>query len=85
MELWHITYVVLVCTHLGMMSALAKRWHNETSSFHLPTGEAIVTLEDVWCISKLLIHGWQIVIYMHAEWDACHIVLTTKDVIFCEG
>lgn len=83
--LWHIAYVVPVRTHLGMLSALAKRWHNKTSSFHLPNGEATVTLEDVWHILRLPIHGRQ-AIYDMDEGRECYIrVLATRDIIYCEG
>lgn len=36
---------------------LAETWHLQTSSFHFLTGKAIVTLEDLWWIMRLLIHG----------------------------
>lgn len=41
----------------GLLTALAERWHSETSSFHLATGEATGTLEDVWRILRIPIHG----------------------------
>ena len=31
----------------GLISTFAKRWHRETSSFHLLVGEVIITLDDV--------------------------------------
>ena len=34
--------------HSAQLSALIERWHTPTGSFHLPTGEATVTLLDVW-------------------------------------
>jgi len=37
--------------------AFAKRWHTETSSFHLPFGEMIVILDDVSCLLHLPING----------------------------
>lgn len=40
-----------------MMIALVERWHSKTSLFHLPIGEATITLEDVWRILSLPIHG----------------------------
>lgn len=85
MGLWYITYETPIHTHLGMLSALAERWHSEMSSFHLPTGEAIVTLEDIWNILRLLIHGWWVIFDMDEECNACHRVLTIEDVIICEG
>ena len=47
----------------GMICAFVERWHEETSNFHLPFGEMIVTLDDVTCLlhlpidSMLLSHG----------------------------
>ena len=45
-----------------LLTALAERWHSETSSFHLPTREVTVTLEDVWRILRILIVG-ELVVY----------------------
>jgi hypothetical protein len=39
------------------ISAFAKRWHNKTSSFHLPFGDMTVTLDDVSCLLHLPIDG----------------------------
>ncbi|XP_028230393.1 protein MAINTENANCE OF MERISTEMS-like [Glycine soja] len=36
----------------GLLSAFVERWHQETSSFHLPVGELTITLDDV----SLLLH-----------------------------
>jgi len=30
--------------------AMTERWHEETSSFHLPVGEMTITLDDVACL-----------------------------------
>ena len=46
--LYHITFMPEIRSNNGLLTALAERWHSETSSFHLPIGEATVTLEDVW-------------------------------------
>jgi len=40
-----------------LIFAFAKRWHEETSSFHLPFGEMTVTLDDVSCLLHLPIDG----------------------------
>ena len=40
-----------------LCSAFAERWHEETSSFHLPFGEMTVTLDDVSCLLHLPIDG----------------------------
>lgn len=34
----------------GLLTTLAERWHNEHNTFHFPTGEMTVTLEDVYRI-----------------------------------
>jgi hypothetical protein len=39
------------------LSAFAERWHEETSSFHLPFGEMTMTLDDVSCLLHLPIDG----------------------------
>jgi len=41
----------------GLMSAFVERWHKETSSFHLPVGEATITLDDVAPLLHLPILG----------------------------
>lgn len=43
--------------NIGLLTALVERWHSETSSFHLSTGKVTVTLEDVWNILHIPIHG----------------------------
>ena len=42
------------CTYMVMVTALCEQWHSETRTFHLPIGEMIVILEDVYRIFKLL-------------------------------
>jgi hypothetical protein len=37
----------------GLMMAFAERWHSETNIFHLPIGEADITLDDVQCLLHL--------------------------------
>jgi len=39
----------------GLICAFVERWHEETSSFHLPFGEMTVTLDDVVCLMHLSI------------------------------
>ncbi|KAH1238720.1 putative isoprenylcysteine alpha-carbonyl methylesterase ICMEL1 [Glycine max] len=41
----------------GLISAFVERWHNETSTFHLPVGELTITLDDVSSILHLPITG----------------------------
>lgn len=41
----------------AMLNVFVKRWHTETSSFHLPHSEMSITLEDVSCLLHISIRG----------------------------
>lgn len=41
----------------GLLTELAKRWHSEHNTFHLPSSEISVTLEDVYRILHILVIG----------------------------
>ena len=41
----------------GLICAFVERWHEETSSFHLPFGEMTVTLDDVASLLHIPIDG----------------------------
>ncbi len=43
--------------NMRLSTTLIERWNLEISSFHILMGETIITLEDVWCILQILIHG----------------------------
>nr|XP_043616030.1 uncharacterized protein LOC122587942 [Erigeron canadensis] len=53
----------------SLINALVERWRPKTNTFHLPVGEATVTLQDVLVIWGLPIQGpavtgvWVIVLY----------------------
>ena len=41
----------------GVICAFVERWHEETSSFHLPFGEMTVIINDVSCLLHIPIDG----------------------------
>ena len=41
----------------GFVCAMLERWHEETSSFHLPVGEMTITLDDVACLLGIPVNG----------------------------
>ncbi|MCI58390.1 serine/threonine-protein phosphatase 7 long form-like protein, partial [Trifolium medium] len=41
----------------GLLATFVERWHWETSSFQMPSGEMTVTLDDVHCLLHLPIQG----------------------------
>jgi len=41
----------------SLICAFVERWHEETSSFHLPFGEMTVTLDDMACLLHIPIDG----------------------------
>ncbi|KAL5133743.1 Protein MAIN-LIKE 1 [Glycine soja] len=47
----------VVTSNLGLISAFVERWHNETSTLHLPVGELTITLDDVSSLLHLPITG----------------------------
>lgn len=56
--------------NIGLLTSLVARWHSETPSFHLPTGEATVTLKDVWHILCIPIHGERVIFNPSIGMDA---------------
>lgn len=57
MGLRHVLYVPEFQVNMGLLTALAERWHSKTCAFHLSMGEMIVTLEDVYRILQISIDG----------------------------
>ncbi|PNX87771.1 hypothetical protein L195_g043867, partial [Trifolium pratense] len=41
----------------ALLSTFVERWHGETSSFHMPSREMTITLDDVCCLVHLPIKG----------------------------
>lgn len=40
-----------------MLTALSKKWHEETSSFYFPVGKMTVTLNDVAFLLNISVEG----------------------------
>ncbi|XP_057440247.1 serine/threonine-protein phosphatase 7 long form homolog [Lotus japonicus] len=51
--LYHLPWCGLPETDPAVILALVERWHEETSSFHMPFGEMTITLDDVSTILHL--------------------------------
>lgn len=55
--LWWVIRMPHIWADHGLLTALAERWHSEHNTFHLPIGEASITLEDVYRILRVPCHG----------------------------
>ena len=55
--LHHLAQIDRMVIDHALITDLVERWRLETNSFHLPSGEATVTLEDVVYIYGLPIDG----------------------------
>lgn len=55
--LHHLSQIEKITIDHALITALVERWHPETNTFHLQSGEATITLEDVAYIYGLPIDG----------------------------
>ena len=53
----HLSEIDYMRIDHALISRLVERWMPETNTFHLPMGEATITLEDVAYIYSLTING----------------------------
>ncbi|XP_058733592.1 serine/threonine-protein phosphatase 7 long form homolog [Vicia villosa] len=58
--LYHVTNIHSTQIDNRLILALLERWRPETHTFHLPTGECTITLEDVSMLLGLPIEGTQL-------------------------
>ncbi|QHO20287.1 uncharacterized protein DS421_11g336650 [Arachis hypogaea] len=56
-EFYHVSQIGVIQGQLALVTALVERWHPDTYTFHLPTGECAVTLEDMALILGIPING----------------------------
>lgn len=55
----------------ALVTALVERWRQETHSFHLPVGEATITLQDVAVLLGLRIDGRPVTRCSLCSYDRC--------------
>ncbi|KAJ1696551.1 hypothetical protein LUZ63_005063 [Rhynchospora breviuscula] len=65
----HIARVAELSIDHSLITALVERWRRETHSFHLPTGEITVTLQDVSCLWGLPINGAPVIGISDDHWE----------------
>lgn len=51
----HWWIVPLPCSMFHLLTIFVERWHKETSVFHLPFGEMVITLDDVSSMFHLIL------------------------------
>ena len=56
-DLHHLADIDHMVIDHALITALIERWRPETNTFHLPSGEATITLEDVAYIYGLPVDG----------------------------
>lgn len=68
-----------------MMTTSVERWHSETSSFHFPTSEATITLEDVWRILQFKIHSDHVIYDVDVGGDTFFEIMEVKELTLSKG
>ena len=54
---WECAQIHAVANDRALLTALVEHWWPKTNTFHLPTGEMTITLQDVGIILGLRVHG----------------------------
>ena len=75
-RLYCVTRLPHIDIDWSLITSLVERWHSDTHTFHLPTCEMTITLQDIAIITGLPIDGKAVCGLTNLEWKiVCHNLL----------